>query len=148
MRFRILSGTLLAAWAVAAVHVIGAAEQTAPASVLEGVYTEAQAKRGAAVYKQICENCHGAALAGGDMAPPLTGADFMSNWVKQTMGDMFVKVHEEMPQDNPGTLKPDQAADSIAYVLSFNKFPAGKTELSTDKDALKKIKFAPAPKTK
>ena len=145
MRFRILCGTVLAAWAVAAVHVIGATEQAAPTSVNDGIYTAEQAKRGAEVYKQICANCHGGKLEGGDMAPALTGPDFMGNWSKQTLGDLFAKVHEEMPQDNPGTLKPEQAADSIAYVLSVNKFPVGTSELGKEKAALSKIKFA-APK--
>jgi quinoprotein glucose dehydrogenase len=144
MSFRILGGALLAAMTVAAVHVIGVQAQ-APTSVNDGIYTAEQAKRGAEVYSQICANCHGKTLAGGEMAPPLTGSDFMATWGKQTMGDLFMKVHEEMPQDNPGTLKPEQAADAIAYLLSFNKYPAGTTELAKDKAALSKIKFA-APK--
>jgi mono/diheme cytochrome c family protein len=150
MTFRILSAAVLAAWAVAAVHVIGAepvigAEEQAAPTMNDGIYTDAQAKRGAEVYKTICANCHGATGQGGEMAPALAGKDFLTNWVNQTMADLFVKVHEEMPQDNPGTLKPEQAADSIAFVLSLNKYPAGKAELSKDKTALKAIKIA-APK--
>ena len=37
-----------------------------------GLFTEAQAIRGEAVYAQSCASCHGAALAGG-AAPPLVG---------------------------------------------------------------------------
>ena len=31
-----------------------------------------------------------------------------------------------MPQDKPGSLGRQQAADVVAYILSFNKAPAGK----------------------
>ncbi len=147
MRFRILGGILLAVWAVAAVTAVSGQEPqaAAPASVLEGIYTEEQAKRGEALYAQACANCHGATLQGGEMAPALAGADFMPAWVKQSVNDLFVRVHEDMPQDNPGTLTPEQAADTVAFMLAANKYPAGKTELSKDKDVLKTIKFDAPP---
>ena len=51
-----------------------------------------------------------------------------------------------MPADKPGTLKPEQAADVIAFVLQKAAFPAGPTELPADTAALKTIKFvAPKP---
>lgn len=140
MTFRILGGALLAAWAVAAAHVTAA---QAPTSVLDGVYTEEQAKRGEAIYSGTCATCHGATLNGGEMAPVLAGSDFVNGWLKQTVADLFIKVHEEMPQDNPGTLTPEQSADAVAFVLSSNKYPAGKTELTKDADVLKAIKFEP-----
>jgi mono/diheme cytochrome c family protein len=46
-----------------------------------------------------------------------------------------------MPADKPGTLKPEQAADVIAYLLQKASFPAGQTELPADAAALKDIKF-------
>jgi S-disulfanyl-L-cysteine oxidoreductase SoxD len=52
-----------------------------------------------------------------------------------------------MPADHPGSLTRPEAADLLAYILSFNKFPAGKTELPSDEDSLKKIMLPkPAPK--
>jgi mono/diheme cytochrome c family protein len=131
----------LTVWAVAAVNTLGA---QAPTSVLQGVYTKEQAKRGEAVYAETCASCHGSKLEGGEMAPALAGPDFQAGWAgKQTVNDLFVKVHQEMPQDNPGTLTPEQAADAVAFVLAGNKYPAGKTELT--KDGLKAIKIE-APK--
>jgi hypothetical protein len=44
-----------------------------------------------------------------------------------------------MPQDKPGTLSPDTTVDVIAYLLQFNKFPTGSTELKSDPAALKNI---------
>jgi hypothetical protein len=45
-----------------------------------------------------------------------------------------------MPEDNPGSLKPQQYADVVAYFLKLNGYPAGKTEL-TGPEALKTIKL-------
>jgi hypothetical protein len=46
-----------------------------------------------------------------------------------------------MPQNAPGKLTKQQNADILAYVLSFNKFPAGKTELYRQAEMLKEILF-------
>jgi hypothetical protein len=52
-----------------------------------------------------------------------------------------------MPATSPGTLSRPEAADLFAYILSFNKFPAGKADLPSDEDSLKKLVFPkPAPK--
>src|SRR5207245_2379937 len=47
-----------------------------PRSVWGGAYTEAQAKRGEAVYRQECASCHGTALSGGEEAGALAGPVF------------------------------------------------------------------------
>ena len=44
-----------------------------------------------------------------------------------------------MPAMDPGTMTPKDTAAVIAYILSENKFPAGKTELSTDPRFLEMI---------
>ena len=49
-------------------------------SVWDGVYTEDQAKRGAAVYAKECASCHGAELGGGESAPALVGGTFLMIW--------------------------------------------------------------------
>jgi hypothetical protein len=49
-----------------------------------------------------------------------------------------------MPQDKPGSLGRQQAADLVAYMLSVNKAPAGQTELPGDADLLKAIAIAAA----
>ncbi|MCC7417265.1 MAG: cytochrome c [Acidobacteria bacterium] len=152
MSFRITSGILLAAWAIASVSATGAQEPqaaaapaastaVAPTSVLQGVYSTEQAKRGEALYADTCASCHGDRLAGGEMAPPLSGPDFLANWDQQPLSDLYVRVHEDMPQDNAGTLTPAQAADAVAFVLSANQFPAGTADLVSDKDVLQAIKI-------
>lgn len=119
------------------------AEQATTRSVLDGVYTEEQAKRGEAVYGQICASCHGPALMGTDMAPPLTGDAFMTNWKDLTVQDLAEKIRLAMPSDDPGSLNQEQTADVITYILSVSKYPAGQTELGTDVEAQKQIRIDP-----
>ena len=113
-------------------------------SVWDGVYTEDQAKRGEAIYRKECAACHGAMLTGGESAPPLTGGPFLANWNGLTMGDLFDRIRKTMPQTNPGRLTRQQDADILAFMLSVNKFPAGKTELYRQSEMLKEIRFESA----
>lgn len=120
--------------------------QTAPAdshSVWDGVYTKAQAQRGEAIYGHLCASCHGDKLTGKESedSPALTGRDFESEWKGRTVGDMFRKILRKMPQDNPGKLSPQESVDLTAFILSFNGFPADKTELPPQNEALVLIRF-------
>ena len=110
-------------------------------SVWDGVYTEEQAKRGEAQYEKQCSACHGDKLAGRESAPPLTGGAFLSNWNGLSLGDLFERIRRTMPQTSPGKLTRQQNADILAYVLSFNKFPAGKAELYRQAEMLREIRF-------
>jgi cytochrome c len=108
----------------------------------DGVYTEAQANRGEALYKEQCLRCHGATLQGnGEGALPLTGATFGSTWNGVTLGAMMERVRLSMPQDKPGTMSRQQIADLLAFVLRSNKFPAGDAELSKQIDILNAIVY-------
>jgi S-disulfanyl-L-cysteine oxidoreductase SoxD len=109
------------------------------ASVWDGVYTADQAKRGADAYANNCASCHGDQLEGEGQAPPLTGPEFMGNWNKQTADDLFEIIKSTMPADKPGTLSRARNADIITYIFQTNGFPAGKTELPTEAELLKKI---------
>jgi len=111
-------------------------------SVWDGIYTEEQTKRGEPLYAQHCASCHGADLTGGEMAPALTGGDFKSTWNGLSIGDLFERMRISMPQNNPGSLSRAQNADILAFVLLKADFPAGKTDLATQTEVLKQIKFA------
>jgi len=110
-------------------------------SVWDGVYTEEQAKRGEEIYGKECAACHGATLVGGGGAAPLTGGTFLSNWNGLTVGDLYERIRKTMPQGALGKLSKQEDADVLAYLLSFNKFPAGKTELQKQVEFLKEIRF-------
>jgi S-disulfanyl-L-cysteine oxidoreductase SoxD len=111
----------------------------------DSVYTAAQAKRGETVYEASCSSCHAPDLSGSGQATSLAGREFNEAWNGQTLGDLFERVQTTMPADAPGTLKPAETADVIAFILSKASLPAGDAELSSDVAALKEIKFA-APK--
>jgi len=115
--------------------------QESARSLWDGVYTQEQAKRGEVAYGEHCARCHGTDLMSGDSVPPLAGTDFLSTWNTKTLGDLFDRIRTSMPADQPGTLNRQQASDIVAYLLNANKFPAGKTELATQSDALKQIQF-------
>ncbi len=91
-----------------------------------------------------CAACHGDMLTGGESAPPLTGGTFLANWNGLTMGDLFDRIRKTMPQSAPGRLTRQQDADILAFMLSANKFPAGKTELYRQSEMLKEIRFEAA----
>lgn len=110
-------------------------------SVNEGVYTEAQVKRGAELYKEQCAACHGEDLKGNDIIPGLTGETFATNWRGKSLGDLFDKISMTMPALNPGSLMPEQTSDLIADILSVSKYPAGKTDLASSVEALQQIKI-------
>ena len=96
-----------------------------PQTVNQGVYTDEQAKRGQAIYKDQCASCHGDTL-GGRLGPPLAGDDFIGDWDKQPLSELFNKIRNTMPQNAPGKLTGQQTADIVAYILQTGKFPAGR----------------------
>ena len=107
----------------------------------DGVYTAEQANRGKGLYSENCASCHGSELTGGEMAPPLSGGEFMSGWDGLTVGDLFERIRISMPQNAPGSLSGQQNADILSFVFNANKFPAGQTELPKEAGILKTIKF-------
>ena len=149
MKFRIAT-LAIGVWSIVALHSTLRAQQPSaqtPRSVLDGVYTEEQATRGAAIYVQECASCHGPTLDGiDDTGPPLSGTVFMENWTGLTVGDVFETIRVSMPSNDPGKLSKQEDADVLAYILRSNKFPAGKTELALETEALKQIRLvAPKP---
>ena len=110
-------------------------------TTLDGVYTEAQAKRGEQIYADSCASCHEPDLSGGGQTPGLAGREFNVDWNDLALSDLFDRTGGTMPADKPGTLKPEQTTDVIAFLLQKGKFPAGQTELPADVAALKAIKF-------
>ena len=110
-------------------------------SVWDGIFSDDQAKRGATVYTGECSSCHGKDLTGIDEAPSLVGKDFLDDWDGRTVGALFDKTRRNMPRDNPGHLSATEYSDVLAYVLSENKFPSGKTDMGSDSAALKQIRI-------
>lgn len=67
------------------------------------------------------------------------GEDFLGDWDGLTVGDLFAAISDKMPKDAPGTLKKEDVASVLAYILQNNNMPSGRQELAPDRDALATI---------
>lgn len=115
-------------------------------STRDGVYTAAQADKGAAIYLESCASCHGEDFSGGETAMPLVGHYFNTVWTGRSLGELMERMSTLMPEDAPGSLKPDEYAAVIAFLLSKGGFPAGRNELPSTTATLQTIIFvAPRP---
>jgi len=110
-------------------------------SVWDGVYTDEQARRGQPLYHDACSACHGDSLKGRGETPALAGNTFLSNWNGLPLGDLFERIRRTMPQDKPSRVNRQQKADILAYLLSCNGFPVGKTEIPRQTEFLNEIRF-------
>ena len=124
--------------AAATVH---AGQDAAAKTVWNGVYSEAQAKRGEQKYGEYCAKCHGPDLSGADAAPALVGGEFNSGWNDLSVGDLFERLRITMPADKPGSVSRQDNADIVAFLLAKNGFPAADAELPTQTEMLKTIKI-------
>ncbi len=127
------AGLLLAAAAGPAL-----AGQDGQRSTNDGVYSEAQAARGQALFQSRCTACHDTAR--------FTGTGFVQNWAGQPMADLFALVSTTMPEDNPGSLQPQQYTDILTFFLRLNGFKNGDAELQGTEAALKAVTIVPAAK--
>ena len=150
-KIKIVVSLILALSLIAALRSTPRAQQPdkAPRSVWDGVYTKEQAKRGEGLYANNCSSCHGPDLSGNDEAAPLTGPAFLANWDGLTVADLSERVRVSMPPNRLGKLSRQQITDILSYVLSFNSFPAGKTELDPKPEVQKQVRIeATKPKAK
>jgi mono/diheme cytochrome c family protein len=127
----------LAALLIAALStpLAGQAPPPPTTSVADGVYTTAQAQRGEMVFRQVCASCH--------TMLDFSGEVFLRRW--PTVGGLFDIVSGTMPQDQPGTLTPQQYSDVLAYFFRSNKFPTGESELPKEIAPLNAIAIPPKP---
>jgi mono/diheme cytochrome c family protein len=107
-------------------------------SVWSGVYSEAQATAGETLYGEHCTKCHGEDLAGVEQAPALAGDAFGQRWHGANLKKLFERI-EVMPPKEPKSLTEKQYAEILAFLLSANEFPAGRTPLVPDRTALAEI---------
>ena len=96
----------------------------------DGVYTEAQAVAGGALYLRSCVECHGITLAGGEAGPALVGGAFWEQWQDQSLAAFYQITASTMPVNNPNGFSPKQYTDLLAFMLQQNGLPAGENPLS------------------
>ena len=137
-------GPLRRAWPYITVCVfaLAAAAQAPKKTIWDGVYTKEQADRGRAAYTETCSYCHGQGLTGGEVdgevAPDLKGVYFILRW-NGSLSDLFIKIDDSMPKDDPGAVSSEDTADIIAYLLQSNQAQAGASEIPPDREKVKDI---------
>jgi len=119
---RLACVTAAAVASAAGVWMAHAMAQTPPAV---GPFTEAQAQAGQAAYGQNCARCHDAGEA-----PQLSGTGFLNAWASRTTKDLFARIKDTMPVDNPGVLTNDSATSIVAYILKNNGAAPGVAALT------------------
>ena len=116
------------------------AQASAPENTWSGIYTKDQAAKGEMLYIDQCASCHGPDGAGAD-APTVAGGEFASNWDGLNVGQLFDRVRDTMPQDDPQTLSREDTAALLAFMFVKNGFPPGEVPLPGDGDSLFRIKY-------
>ncbi len=106
--------------------------QTPQKTTNASVYTAAQAERGQQAFSEKCSACHDPAR--------FTGAAFFDVFDGKALKELWDIASGTMPEDNPGSLKPQEYGDIIAYFLHLNEFPTGEAELPGNAGAMANIK--------
>jgi len=114
-------------------------------TVLDGVFTEAQAERGRTAFRANCMRCHADNLLGQGSAP-LTGTVFMERWREDGLDTLFDDMRTRMPNDNPGALPETTYLDILTYILKVSTFPTGPAELTVDSLATTQLVGKDGPK--
>lgn len=115
---------LAASWTLAA--------QTEGRTIRDGVFSPAQAERGAQVFGTICTNCH--------EITEFTGAGaYLEDVEGKPLWETFEFVSSEMPEDDPGSLSLEEYSAVLAYIFSVYGLPSGDVELAADRESLETI---------
>jgi mono/diheme cytochrome c family protein len=94
-------------------------------------YTAEQAERGRRVFSTLCATCHG--------RNEFTGPIFALTWMAEPVGHLFEHISTAMPQDDPGSLTPEEYAAVVAYMLELNGRAAGERAMPADAEALGRL---------
>jgi uncharacterized protein len=123
----------------AAAPVRRGAQDRGKKSAWTGMFTDVQARRGQASYKQSCAHCHAEDLLGERAAPALVGQPFTSRWSNVTVDEVLQVIRRTMPQEAPDTLGTQTYVDIISFLLQANGAQPGAAELPADPGRLQEI---------
>ena len=109
------------------------AEQV-PETSMDGIYTAAQAQRGAGLFESLCARCHS--------VQEFSGRAFDSIWAGVPAAALYTRIANTMPLDQPGSLGIAQVTSLMAHIFDANGMPAGDTALEGDMDFMMSITLA------
>src|SRR5262249_36484720 len=135
---RLAVGFIFLVMCVPGVH---AQSEARDRTVLDGVYSNAQAERGRVFYTTHCAACHGSSLEGVS-APPLTGTRFIERWREGMLDPLYDFIRERMPFGRPANAKPipdNDFLDILTYILKINGYRSGESDLK--RDLLRNVMF-------
>jgi alcohol dehydrogenase (cytochrome c) len=105
----------------------GAALALSAVAVASGLFAEPgthlssqQLARGQAAYARSCLSCHGAALQGSQLGPPLEGQAFQGHWRGHSRAELSRRMRTTMPPGGVGSLSAAASDDIEAYILQAN----------------------------
>lgn len=104
-------------------------------TIMDGVFTTAQADRGQRTAQANCFGCH----SQNEWNNPM----FLSVRSGRPIGDFVENIRMTMPYDSPGRLTRQEYTDIVAYMLRLNRVPAGETELPSDEAGQAAITVVP-----
>jgi len=123
--FLVLLGPIISLWPCAG---------TAQESETPPQFTQAQATAGSEAYMQHCAACHGAKLAGADIAPPLVGVRFDQTWRGKSADILSFHIRRMPP--GRARLNDEVYTNIVAYILHANDFEPGEVKLPGDQTIL------------
>lgn len=142
------------AWAVSELQTqaAAAAQRPAPSPIWAGVYTQEQARKGSESYSTSCARCHRLDLSGDEaqnrvgesfmtIGPALRGDTFFERWGDEDLNRLYLKIRDTMPPSFQAILEDEDKVNILAYLLEANGFPAGSAPLTSNADALERIRI-------
>lgn len=99
----------------------------------DGVYTEEQAQKGKQVHEENCSSCHQTEFY----------HDTLQSWNQAPLIEFYHLVSGTMPQDNPGSLWPEDYTNTLAHIFSLLGYPAGDKKLDPYNGTMEEILIVP-----
>src|SRR5262245_15031854 len=130
MRHKLVTLAVLGAAALGLA--VALAAQARDRTVRDGVFSAAQAARGARVFESICSNCH-------EIAEFTAAGAYFEEVEGESLWETFDFVSSKMPDDDPGSLRPEEYADVLAYIFTAYGLPSGEADLPVDQESLETI---------
>ena len=105
-----------------------------PETSMDGIYTAAQAQRGAGLFESLCARCHS--------IQEFSGRSFDAIWAGVPAAALYTRIANTMPLDQPGSLSIPQVTSLMAHIFDANGMPAGNATLEGDMDFMMRVTLA------